>query len=79
MREKFLRRWCRTYGYTLKGNGVVGYMLYDNRTNLNVLGAAAGKDGLGATDRLEAWSSSLDDVEELLGEIRAQSLRNGAR
>jgi hypothetical protein len=58
-----------------QGHSEPGYMLFDNRTGLNVLGGAAGRDGLGATSELEAWSATLDDVEEFLGEIRAQLLR----
>lgn len=61
---------------SLAGTDAYGYMLFDNRTGVNVLGGAAGRDGLGCDlddpDGLGIYKSSLDDVEDFLGEIHAQ-------
>jgi hypothetical protein len=54
-----------------------GYTLFDRRTGLNVLGGADGPAGLGATAELQAWCSSIEDVERFLDDIEAQVARPG--
>jgi hypothetical protein len=56
-----------------------GYMLFDRRTGLNVLGGAAGPHELGATAELQAWCSSIEDVERFLDDIDDQVAKHGRR